>query len=64
MLFKRVNSGFAVNNFNIVYIDWYNKTVYRSKRGVLSYKNAVISLKLLEAKAYKEVVNNFILYIR
>jgi hypothetical protein len=32
--------------------------------GVLGYKNAVVGLKLLEAKAYKEVINNFILYIR
>jgi hypothetical protein len=64
LLFKRVNSGFAINNLNIIYIDWYNKAIYRGKRGVLSYKNTIVGLKLLEAKAYKEVVNNFILYIR
>ena len=64
LLFKRVNGGFTVNDFNIIYIDWYNKAVYRGKRGVLSYKNAIVGLKLLEAKAYEEVINNFILYIR
>jgi hypothetical protein len=30
----------------------------------LIIKNAIINLELLEAKAYKEVINNFILYIR
>ena len=64
LLFKGVNGGFAVNNFNIIYINWYNEAIYRDKRWVLSYKNAIVSLKLLEAKAYKEVINNFILYIR
>ena len=64
MLFKRVNSSSTTNNLNIIYIDWYNKAVYKSKRGVFSYKNIIIGLKLLKAKAYKEVVNNFILYIR
>ena len=64
MLFKRVNSGSAVNNLNIIYIHWYDKAVYRNKRGVLSYKNTIVGLKLLKVKAYKEVVNNFILYIK
>ena len=64
MLFKGVNSGFTVNNLDIIYINWYNKAVYRDKRRVLGYKNAVVSLKLLKVKAYKEVINNFILYIR
>ena len=64
MLFKRVNSGFTVNNLNIIYIDWYNKAIYKNKRGVLSYKNAIVNLKLLKAKAYKEVINNFIPYIK
>jgi hypothetical protein len=64
LLFKRVNSGFTVNNLNIIYIDWYNKAIYKNKRGVLSYKNAIVNLKLLKAKAYKEVINNFILYTR
>ena len=64
MLFKRINSGSTADNLNIIYIDWYNKAIYRGKRRVFSYKNAVISLKLLKAKAYKEVINNFILYIR
>ena len=64
LLFKRINSSFTANNFNIIYIDWYNKAVYKSKRGVLSYKNTVVGLKLLEAKAYKKVINNFILYIK
>jgi hypothetical protein len=64
LLFKGVNGGFAADNFNIIYINWYNEAIYRSKRRVLSYKNAIVGLKLLEAKAYKEVVNNFILYIR
>ena len=64
LLFKGVDSGSAINNLNIIYINWYNKAVYRGKRRVLGYKNAVVSLKLLKAKAYKEVVNNFILYIK
>ena len=64
MLFKGVNGGSTTNNLNIIYINWYDKAVYKSKRRVLSYKNAVIGLKLLEAKAYKKVVNNFILYIK
>ena len=64
LLFKRVNSGSVINNLNIIYIDWYNKAIYRGKRGVLGYKNAIVSLKLLKVKAYKEVINNFILYIR
>jgi hypothetical protein len=64
LLFKRVNSGSTANNLDIIYIDWYNKAVYRGKRGVFSYKNTIVSLKLLKTKAYKEVVNNFILYIR
>ena len=64
LLFKRVNGGFAVNNLNIIYIDWYDEAVRRGKRGVLGHKNAVVGLKLLKAKAYKEVINNFILYIR
>jgi hypothetical protein len=64
LLFKGVNSGSAVNDLNIIYINWYDEAVHRSKRRVLSYKNAIVSLKLLEAKAYKEVVNNFILYTR
>ena len=64
LLFKGVNNGFTANNFNIIYINWYNKAIYRGKRRVLSYKNTVVSLKLLKVKAYKEVMNNFILYIR
>ena len=64
LLFKGVNSGFTINNFNIIYINWYNEAIYRGKRQVLSYKNTIVSLKLLKAKAYKEVINNFILYIR
>ena len=64
MLFKRVNSGSAADNLNIIYIDWYNKAIYRSKRGVLSHKNTIVSLKLLKIKAYKKVINNFILYIK
>jgi len=64
LLFKGVNGGSAANNLDIIYINWYNKAVYRSKRRVLGYKNAVVGLKLLEAKAYKEIVNNFILYMR
>jgi hypothetical protein len=64
LLFKRVNSGSTINNLNIIYINWYNEAVYRGKRGVLSYKNTIVGLKLLKTKAYKEVVNNFILYIK
>ena len=64
MLFKRVNGSFTVNNLNIIYINWYDEAVYGGKRGVLSYKNTIISLKLLKAKAYKKVINNFILYIK
>jgi hypothetical protein len=64
LLFKAVNGSSAANNPNIIYINWYNKAVYRSKRQVLSYKNTIVSLKLLKAKAYKEIINNFILYIR
>ena len=64
LLFKRVDGGSTADNFNIIYINWYNEAVYRGKRWVLSYKNAIVSLKLLKAKAYKEVINNFILYIR
>ena len=64
LLFKGVNSSSAVNNLDIIYINWYNKAIYRSKRRVFGYKNTIIGLKLLEAKVYKEVVNNFILYIR
>ena len=64
MLFKGVDGGFTADNLDIIYINWYDEAVCRGKRRVLSYKNAVISLKLLEAKAYKKVINNFILYIR
>ena len=64
LLFKGVNSGSTINNLNIIYINWYNKAVYRDKRRVLNYKNTIVGLKLLKAKAYKEVVNNFILYIK
>ena len=64
LLFKGVNSSSTTNDFNIIYINWYNKAVYKNKRQVLSYKNAIVGLKLLKAKAYKEVINNFILYIR
>jgi hypothetical protein len=64
LLFKGVNSSSTANNLNIIYINWYNEAICRSKRWILSYKNAVVGLKLLKAKAYKEVVNNFILYIR
>jgi hypothetical protein len=64
LLFKGINSGFTANNLDIIYINWYNKTVYRSKRWVFNYKNDIVGLKLLKAKAYKEVINNFILYIR
>jgi hypothetical protein len=64
LLFKGVNGGSTTNNLNIVYINWYNKAVYRGKRRVFSYKNTIVNLKLLKAKAYKEVINNFILYIK
>ena len=64
LLFKGVDSSFTANNLNIIYINWYNKAVYRGKRQVLSYKNAIVGLKLLKVKAYKEVINNFILYIK
>ena len=64
LLFKRVDGGSITNNLNIIYINWYDEAVYGGKRGVLSYKNTIISLKLLKAKAYKKVINNFILYIR
>ena len=64
LLFKGVNSSSTINNLNIVYINWYNEAVYKGKKQVLNYKNIIIGLKLLKAKAYKEVVNNFILYIR
>jgi hypothetical protein len=64
LLFKGVNDGFTADNLDIIYINWYNKAVYRSERWVLSYKNAIIGLEFLEVKAYKEVINNFILYIR
>ena len=63
MLFKGVNSSSTINNLNIIYINWYNEAVYRSKRQILSYKNAIVGSKLLKVKAYKEVINNFILYI-
>jgi hypothetical protein len=64
LLFKRVNSSFTADNLNIIYINWYDKAIYRGKRQILSYKNTIVGLKFLEAKAYKEVINNFILYIR
>ena len=64
LLFKGVNGGSATDDLDIIYINWYNEAVCRSKRWVLNYKNAVVGLKLLEAKAYKEVVNNFIPYIK
>ena len=64
MLFKGVNGGSAVNNLDIIYINWYDKAIYRNKRRVLGCKNAVVGLKLLKAKAYEEVINNFILYMR
>jgi hypothetical protein len=64
LLFKGVNSSSTADDLNIIYINWYNEAVYRDKRRVLSCKNAVVSLKLLKVKAYKEVINNFILYIR
>jgi hypothetical protein len=64
LLFKGVDSSSAADDLDIIYINWYNKAVYRSKRRVFSYKNAIVGLKLLKAKAYKEVINNFILYTR
>jgi hypothetical protein len=64
LLFKRIDGSSTANNLDIIYIDWYDKAIYRNKRGVLSYKNTIVSLKLLEAKAYKKVINNFILYTR
>ena len=64
LLFKGINSGSTANNLNIIHIDWYNEAVYWGKRQVFSCKNVVVSLKLLKTKAYKEVVNNFILYIK
>ena len=64
LLFKRVNSSSIINNLNIIYIDWYDEAIYKGKRGILNYKNAIVSLKLLKTKAYKKVINNFILYIR
>jgi hypothetical protein len=64
LLFKGVNSGSTTNNLDIIYINWYNEAIRRSKRQILNYKNAVVSLKLLKAKAYKKVINNFILYMR
>ena len=64
LLFKGVNSGSTVNDFNIIYINWYNKAVYRGKRQVLNYKNTIVNLKFLKVKAYKKVINNFILYIK
>jgi hypothetical protein len=63
LLFKGVNSSSTTNNLNIIYINWYNKAVYRNKRQVFNYKNTIVSLKVLKAKAYKEIINNFILYI-
>ena len=64
LLFKGVNSGSTADNLDIIYINWYDKAIYRNKKQVLSYKNTVVGLKLLKTKAYKEVINNFILYIR
>jgi hypothetical protein len=64
LLFKGVNGSFTANDLNIIYINWYDKAVYRGERWVLSYKNTVVGLKLLKAKAYKEVINDFILYIK
>jgi hypothetical protein len=64
LLFKGVNGGSTANNLNIIYINWYNKAIYRGKRWVLSCKNAIVGLELLKVKAYKEVINDFILYIR
>ena len=64
LLFKGVNGGSAVNNLDIIYINWYDKAIYKNKRQILSYKNTIVSLKFLKVKTYKEVINNFILYIR
>ena len=64
MLFKEVNGGSTINNLNIIYINWYDEAIYKSKRRVLSYKNTIVGLKLLKAKAYKEVINNFIPHAR
>ena len=64
LLFRKINNGFVINNFDIIYIDWYNKAIYKNKRGVFGYKNAVVGLKFLKAKVYKEVINNFILYTK
>jgi hypothetical protein len=64
LLFKGVNGGSTANDLDIIYINWYDATIRRGKRWVLSYKNAIVGLELLEAKAYKEVINDFILYIR
>jgi hypothetical protein len=64
LLFKGVNSSSTADNLNIIYINWYNKAIYRGKRWVFNCKNTVVSLELLKAKAYKEVINDFILYIR
>jgi hypothetical protein len=64
LLFKGVNGGSTADNLDIIYINWYNEAVCRGKRQILSYKNAVVGLELLKAKAYKEVINNFILYIK
>jgi hypothetical protein len=32
LLFKGVDSGSTTNDFDIIYINWYDKTVYRSER--------------------------------
>ncbi len=64
LLFKGVNNSFTADNLNIIYVNWYNKAIYWGKRWVLGCKNTMVGLKFLEAKAYKEVVNNFILYMR
>jgi hypothetical protein len=64
LLFKRINGSFAADNLNIIYINWYNEAVYRDKRRVFNCKNAIVGLELLKAKAYKKVINNFILYIK
>ena len=53
LLFKGVDSGSTANDLDIIYINWYNKAIYRGKRQILSYKNAIVSLKLLKTKAYK-----------
>ena len=54
LLFKRINNNFTVNNLDIIYINWYNKAIYRGKRGVFNYKNTIVGLKFLKAKAYKK----------